>query len=119
MKIKTSDLTGAALDWAVTKAMAGALWGENYDVPHPDDSKFYPSTNWAQGGRLIVRENIDIRRNWPELGRSGDVHGGDWFAEIINPDYYVSHGETPLIAATRCYVMSKLGSEVVIPWELV
>jgi hypothetical protein len=42
----------------------------------------------------------------------------EWFAYSslsINMDF---HGDTPLIAAMRCYVASKLGSLVDVPKEL-
>ena len=48
--MKTSELTGAALDWAVAKAI-----GEYKPVPVPNYS-----TDWAQGGPIIEREKIEI-----------------------------------------------------------
>jgi len=42
----------------------------------------------------------------------------EWFAysSLSTPEDF--HGDTPLIAAMRCYVASKLGDEVEIPEEL-
>lgn len=96
--MKTSELTGAALDWAVAKAI-----GEYKPMSVPRYS-----TDWAQGGPIIEREGIDLEHyTLPEHG---------WMAGIINKAQ--EHGTTPLIAAMRCYVASKLGDEVEIPEEL-
>lgn len=111
MKLKTSDLTGPALDWAVAKAEVQEPVGSFLDgvVAHPDYNKFYPSTNWLQGGPIIERERISI---------STEENG--WSANICAPRYGLSlgFGPTPLIAAMRCYVASKLGDTVDIPEEL-
>jgi hypothetical protein len=95
MKIKTAELTGAALDWAVNQIE------ECCDDPHTP----LFSTNWAQGGPIIEQEKITLE--WT---------GENWCA-------YIRHdaeefGLTPLIAAMRCYVSSKLGDEVDISAEL-
>jgi len=43
------------------------------------------------------------------------MHDDEWEAETWG---YISEGPTPLIAAMRCYVLSKLGEEIEIPEEL-
>ncbi len=101
MKIKTSELTGAALDWAV--AMAENWAGADFEI------KPY-STDWAQGGPIIEREKIRLMHT-EELGDS------PWSA-IVQSQHCAEFGPTPLIAAMRCYVASKLGEEVEIPEEL-
>lgn len=53
--MKTSELTGAALDWAVAKCEGinyGVIDG-GLDCDCPDYS-----TDWAQGGPIIEREKI-------------------------------------------------------------
>ena len=114
--MKTADLEGAALDWAVAKI----------EYPEPDYSSddwltyitvgcsdegwvFTPSTDWAQGGPIIEREKITPQymdrgywRAWTEVGEKA---------------HKVAYGPTPLIAAMRCYVASRLGDEVEIPEE--
>lgn len=119
MKIKTSELTGAALDWAVAKCEGLLCFGyctdgERFDVEDSEGNieGFMPSTNWEQGGQIIERERISIRP---------DVAGPDFRAFVIRPPDGLSHryiGETPLIAAMRCYVASKCGDEIEIPEEL-
>lgn len=98
MKIKTQDLTGPALDWAVEVA-------EKMTV---SQREFQPSTNWAQGGPIIEREGIELFRN-----NEKDY----WFTSKTRGGAYGT-GSTPLIAAMRCYVASKLGDEVDVPEEL-
>ena len=119
MKIKISELTGAALDWAVAKCEgqdAVIDYGEVcvFKTVEFVEHKFLwkPSTNWQQGGVIIERERISIRP---------DVAGLDFRAFVIRPPDGLSHryiGATPLIAAMRCYVASKLGDEVEVPDEL-
>lgn len=114
MKIKTSELTGAALDRAVCET-AGLLAA--YPRLRKDfalqwsstgNQHLHPSTDWSQGGPIIERENIAL---YPH----GD---GTYEAEVfLNPKR--GAGPTPLIAAMRCYVASKLGDEVEIPSEFV
>jgi len=133
MRINTSDLTGAALDWAVAKALGMhtlmARGGfpvfdsdafAEYRNDYNDDKlqRFCPSTDWAQGGPIIERERITLA-----YGESEE----DWFACIGDSRRFDNDtpdglekliGPTPLIAAMRCYVISKLGDEVEIPGEL-
>ena len=108
---KTSELTGAALDWAVAKC-EDTITADGYFLvnqmrrPHP---AFY-STDWAQGGPIIEREEISV--NW---------NNGQWEAHTTDKeDKYmqIEYGPTPLIAAMRCYVASQLGDTVEVPEEL-
>jgi hypothetical protein len=117
--MKTSELIGPALDWAVAKCEGVELRGNKgfhlvYLHTRADGSTQYrhwnPSTDWAQGGRIIERDRINIRDEVTQFSswmwdstRCGDV------------SYY---GPTPLIASMRCYVASKLGEEIEIPEEL-
>ena len=110
--MKTSELTGAALDWAVAKieytnpvTIGSSTLMVFKDVPFD----YHPSTNWAQGGPIIERLCIDLQYQ----GGETDV----WGADMFNADSTV-YGDTPLIAAMRCYVMSVMGTEVDVPGEL-
>lgn len=102
--MKTSELQGVALDWAVAKCERVEFTYE--DHPHHEMFDMHYSTNWAQGGPIIEREGIAI---WM---RYDDDEG--WKALMKAYDEDMS-GETPLIAAMRCYVTSKLGDEIEIP----
>ena len=105
MKLKTTELQGAALDWAVAKCEVGDAINE-IDDPH-----FY-STDWAQGGPIIERERIGFKYTGTAMEFVAWVNGE---LSTVNDQ----HGPTPLIAAMRCYVASKLGDEVEVPDELV
>lgn len=114
MKIKTSELIGPALDWAVAKCEYDELAAKN--IQYPQYAKHYPtispSTDWAQAGPIIEREWINVVKH---------ENGTDWkaAAEVwMLDDGHPSVGETPLIAAMRCYVESKLGDTVEVPDEV-
>ena len=107
--MKTSELTGAALDWAVAKC-EGREWesADSFLAYHePGDMNY--STDWAQGGPIIERGKIGT------LWEARDV----WSASTKWDDpAKVFYGKTKLIAACRCYVASKLGDNIDIPEEL-
>jgi len=107
--MKTSELSGAALDWAVAKC-EGSLAANTNNVFDFKEFNFSPSTDWAQGGPIIEREKIGV---WQSTAIEGM-----WAARIDFRDFRLpTYGSTPLIAAMRCYVTS-LGDEVEIPAEL-
>jgi hypothetical protein len=104
--MKTSELTGVALDWAVAKCEGATnsvtTWWFDW----------HPSTNWAQGGPIIEREKIGVKYTGAAMEFVAWKRG----EPSIEHDKY---GPTPLIAAMRCFVASRLGDEVDIPKELV
>ena len=100
--MKTSELTGAALDWAVAQA-EGKTWAVWRFVKWHSDGDLNYSTDWAQGGAIIERECISLFNCYGDSEWSASTEG------------YEQQGTTPLIAAMRCYVASKLGDEVQIP----
>lgn len=102
MKTKTSELEGAALDWAV--AVATGL-GMSY-ARRAHQCGFRPSTDWSQGGPLMTRLEMLTRGH------------GIWYAIPICVDVIELSGYTPLVAAMRAIVASELGDEVDIPDEL-
>lgn len=111
MKLKTSELQGAALDWAVAKCIyepddVVICEGRVFAYYVHTEGCFNPSENWAHGGPIIEQERIELR---------GDGDGG-WIAyDNLNPE---QKGTTPLVAAMRCYVASQLGDEIEVPDEL-
>jgi hypothetical protein len=118
--MKTNELTGAALDWAVTlieKPNACEYgvedWrGQRRQTVKNGEYVYRWHQSWAQGGPIIEREGISLIRQTPDR----------WVSEYSNGcgrfDHARSHGPTPLIAAMRCYVASKLGDDINIPEEL-
>jgi len=104
IEVKTENLAGLALDWAVAQI-------ENFPVQYSRrlglhcasvlrvsaepsfvrmGGRYSPSTYWSQGGPLIEKYKPDI----------------------------VYHSETVLIAACRAIVAGKLGDTIAIPAEL-
>ena len=113
--MKTSELIGPALDWAVAKCEgvneeAFRLYYEPTE-PADYDSNGYPefhySTVWAQGGPIIEREGIYC-----------GPHGKSLYVAWMGGDHFTQYGPTILIAGLRTYVASKLGYEIEIPEEL-
>lgn len=121
MKIKTSELIGDALDWAV-----GTAYGEKlvvveglppgrkvFVVPRRLRFAYRPSRSWGLGGRLLEVERIAVQPHhddtqpWEANGTS-DETGALFFM----------YGDTPLVAICRCYVAIKLGGKVEVPDEL-
>ena len=116
--MKTAELTGAALDWAVAKCegvtVLPKMRGGCYvTLDRGETVLLCYSTNWAQGGPIIERECIDVMFEGPEWYAYMRYEAADGYNRTLQYD-----GPTPLIAAMRCYVASKLGDEVEIPEEL-
>lgn len=101
MKIKTSELTGADLDLVVSMVVENSrkfpIWLDGKPMSYAAHS-----TDWAHGGQIIEHEKITLE--WT---------GENWCAYIRHDEE--EFGITPLIAAMRCYVASKLGDEVEVP----
>lgn len=119
MKIKTSELIGAQLDWAVAKAAeipTGVMSGILYRKDLPGDTYgpgpiFKPSTDWSHGGPLIEKFGV-------MLIDPGAPKEGEWEASTSGDTDFCS-GATPLIAMCRAIVAAKLGEEIEVPEELV
>lgn len=128
MKTKTNELIGPALDWAAAKCEFDELAAKNIQFPQyaAHYPKVSPSTDWAQGGPIIERERIVLLPDY-SVGRTEfgteyqDFQG--WKAYRTDRPYWttvpIHTAPTPLIAAMRCYVASKLGAVVDVPDELV
>lgn len=114
--MKTSELTGAALDWAVAKCEGWIDdcngWLYQATLSEVEDGHYKPSTDWTQGGPIIEREEISVERRMPCMKDE------QWGAQGWKAMQNFHKGPTPLIAAMRCYVASELGDDVEIPEEL-
>ena len=112
--MRAFNLQGAALDWAVAKCYGydeGWLLRQ-LENPDPNTRAIQSfSTDWAQGGPILAQTSIEICH----------LDNGEWRAQLnakgCGP-YCRHYGPTPLIAAMRCYVASRLGNEVEISNEV-
>jgi hypothetical protein len=132
VKIKTSELIGLSLDWAVAKCEGLIDSGKvglympreycEYSSPlgwSPErqvyyDNDYRPTRDWSIGGPIIERERIEVRPTTVNI----DDTTKNWSSSIADVWMFMP-GHTPLISSMRCYVASKLGDEVDIPDELV
>ena len=132
MKIKVSEAKDQVLDYLVAKCEGrGFVFGETdytdghtYQRGTAQATGPHYSTDWSQGGPIIEREELSVEPLytaggldcWQAFGHNlrYDDHG-NYIQGSDNRQY----GPTPLIAAMRCYVASKLGDDVEVPEELV
>ena len=130
--MKTSELTGDALVCAVAMCEGYTDLHKIPDRwPHEPQWAMMPprqeygamelweigsDRDWGFFGPIIERERIQITPR----GETTDLWEAIIFDNIFMDDGSdcFQIGKTPLIAAMRCYVASKLGEEVEIPDEL-
>jgi hypothetical protein len=105
MKLKTREAKDKVLNYLVAKC-EGIVWEQGDLDAGEYGPGFAPATQWEHGGPIIERERIRLDPR------------GLWCAAHDTHEWTESTGPTPLIAAMRCYVASKLGDEVEIPEEL-
>jgi len=126
VKVKTSELSGVQLDYAVAWSVD---WGQ--PVLHITSGGsfvelmgvvFSPTTNWSQCGPLIEQFKLTLYLHTEyEINGEGvyDVYeagcSADWFVDASTPDPVSTD---PKIAICRAVVAAKLGDEVDIPDEL-
>lgn len=118
MKIKVSELIGPALDWAVAKCERGndfrfSIYAGNGRIWVATEEGFTLSysTDWAQGGPIIQREEI----SWSRDNEPSYIWAAWTPAPLRDESEAFGYGNTQLIAACRCYVASILGDEVDVP----
>lgn len=136
--VKTAELIGPALDWAVAEAegiqrfVMGNDWPGNSAVDDAADrdrvvicnligrlvvarggwsDEWKPSASWAQGGPLIEKHNVQLLPPGREWEAQTDMRQGPSF-------WAKAFGSTALIAACRAIVASKLGDTVRVPAAL-
>lgn len=126
IEVKTRDLSGEALAWAVAKA-------EGLDVhlepPHYGNpcrvfvrrageatarlERYNPQEDWVMGGPLIEKYAAMVR------GFPNQMYETLAIARVrINGALAWRSGHTPLVALSRAIVASKLGNTVQVPKEL-
>lgn len=110
--MKTSELTGPALDWAVARAIF--LSGTARSLIRGEVKNY--STDWAEGGPIIEREGISVCYDVELCNMEGHEYWATQYS--VGSGEGISFGPTPLIAAMRCYCCAELGDEIEIPEEL-
>lgn len=134
MKIKVSESTPMQLNYLVGVA-EGFQWQTDdpkvglhcgklvlvaLDYALMDDwglTPYAPAESWSVAGPIIEREEISLHTT-PKF--AAQCMKWDASQRNVNGACVRSQfGPTPLIAAMRCYVASRLGDEVEIPDELV
>lgn len=117
MKVKTAELTGTALDWAVAKcdgfiehlAYRPAQFVHTHRLGYDNYS-----TDWSKGGQIVERECIKLAAY--EASSEVPKNPAYWEAVICTRwATYRQTGPTALIAAMRCVVSSVLGDEIEVP----
>ena len=122
IEVKTADLTGHALGWAVAKVerLEVFLAGPQYNVPWRvfwkkrgevlvRDVLYNPHEKWELGGPLIDKHYPTFSFSDGLIRAEVIVASGEPFS-AIGPDY--------LVAACRAIVAAKLGDTVQVPKEL-
>ncbi len=142
VEVLTRELDGLALDWVVAKCEglltpAGRLTDEYCDsLRHDSDGGV--SSDWSQGGPIIQRERIElcsysndgVDTAFRSMGdeRGNYSHEEEYVISVpevvvwtawVKYGSYKQDGPTPLIAAMRCFVASRLGDKVEVPRKLV
>ena len=127
-EIKVSEVSPTVLNWLVAKCEGYThldIWLTTGAITTNQPNRLVLThryaTDWGQGGPIIDQNKIGFL---PSDGH----RGSQCCAFIYSPSQHdlaiedgmtsICWGTTPLIAAMRCYVTSKLGEEVEVPDEL-
>lgn len=107
VEVKTSELSGEALNWAVAKVEGLNIHCVMHGGFVVDCEEYLPSTDWSRAGPLIDKYRLDlewISSSSCRASQSPYAPGG--------------FGRTYLVAACRAIVASVLGHTVSVPKEL-
>jgi hypothetical protein len=123
-EVKTADLAGEVLGWAVAKAegldvfLAPPEYGNpwrvfaRYRYSVTEQTKRYnPWEDWSLGGPLIEKHMVSLH-----CPQSADGVWAGW--RITGNGEFCQAGDSPMIAACRAIVADKLGDTVQVPNEL-
>ncbi|HCG1294837.1 TPA: DUF2591 family protein [Pseudomonas aeruginosa] len=117
VEVKTCDLEGTALDWAVAVIEGYDLMKHPFRrafIPNLGYCDYSPSTNWTFGGPLI--EKHMVRTHYAaDTEKRADA---GCIAQTWRP-YAEAYGRTLLIAACRAIVTARLGETINVPAELI
>ena len=131
--MKVSELEGAELDYWVSRAnnfnaiictrqnrrefsLGDPRIGQCYIRLGGPESEYSPSTKWGEGGPIMEREKIHLfycgkKKLWFAADKDGfDIY--DYYDSSYIDTSFCQSGSTVLIAAMRCFVVSKFGDEI-------
>ncbi|ODB40310.1 MULTISPECIES: DUF2591 domain-containing protein [Pseudomonas putida group] len=127
IEVKTADLAGEALGWAVGTAegleliLAPPEYGNPWRVfaryrasATEHDKRYNPWEDWALGGSIIDRFRVDLSSP-PVIDTNNEI---GWQARPDDGRTFWHSGGTALIAVCRAVVAAKLGDTVQVPKEL-
>lgn len=124
MIIKTSELTGAAMNWVV----ASIEWPNDTGILNPElvdkqsVNEEYPfNKDWSLTGVILERERITVSALYAQIGCPVPEYMLDeWGAYIPLGFSSKAHSTatTAIIATLRCHVANKRGDEVEVPDHL-
>jgi hypothetical protein len=118
VKVKTSELTGRAIDWATGKAIGanigvtiGGLVKEITSHNPIEMGLWQPTNDWSICGSMIEKYWMDV---------FCEPHNEDVLWSAITPHLLGNYenGPTPQIAICRAVVASVLGDEIDLPEDL-
>lgn len=124
--VAIAELSGAALDWAVAKAvgddvtvMPGMTWKSYHVWTAGTFQRYSPTTDGARGMPLLHKHAVAS-----EPADAWQEYGNNWQATCITTradadhSFYHQQGDTPLIAGMRAIVGAILGDTIEVPSEL-
>ena len=130
IEVKTADLAGEALGWAVATTEGlnprleppqyGNPWRVFCDTTFGNSKRYKPWEDWAVGGPLIVRYQVSIIPV-PHRGAEGEEISDLWYADVYykgGNQYTTEDCSTALVAACQAVVATKFGDTFQVPKEL-
>ncbi|MGE8110843.1 DUF2591 domain-containing protein [Pseudomonas sp. NPDC086566] len=134
IEVKTADLAGEALGWAVGRAegldvfLAPPQYGDpwrvfaRYQASATEYTKrFNPWEDWALGGPLIDKHHVQT--SFDGAGFSRSPTGEYWCAYVCKATgqevFPSGDGPSALTASCRAIAQAKLGDTVQVPKELI
>ena len=134
MKIKVSQAQGLALDWMVARCIgvpkrelfiqkwSGSLFRRNLDEDGNLNGAYTTgpdllfSRKWEAGGKVIEKMLASPEALVIEHTQRADPE--QRYVASLNRLHRFCFGPTPIIAAMRCFVSSRMGDEVEVPDEV-
>jgi len=135
IEVKTAELSGAALRWAVAQAeglevtIHPPAYGNGHRLAVNSRTEAYrPDMDWSQGGPLIEKYGVLLsppksmmhvcggpNAGWQETGQWGSTIFG---RERKHRRACFDHKSNPLVAAMLAIVQFEFGDTVAVPAEL-